>query len=230
MPERETERADADGQRAAAACGQQPDTPDDGQQPGAADGGQSRARARVKLVGTFLSTFLVTLLVCVAAGAVAARATGCELLSVQSGSMEPAYPVHSLVVVVPTSYENIEVGDVVTYVFNEEGTLVTHRVVAKDAAAGTLTTKGDANEAADATPVLAGNVVGKVVFCIPGIGGILTVLNAGHNRAVAIAIVLALLAFSLAWAPLRRAWKRRRKGKEGAHAAGNAGHAQQALG
>ncbi|MDR2686513.1 MAG: signal peptidase I, partial [Oscillospiraceae bacterium] len=70
---------------------------------------------------------------------------GAKMLSVQSGSMEPEIPVGSLVLVVPTKFEKIEVGNDVTYKLNPgevPGTNVTHRVMDIDRENSALVTQG----------------------------------------------------------------------------------------
>ncbi|HLZ10187.1 MAG TPA: signal peptidase I, partial [Chloroflexota bacterium] len=66
------------------------------------------------------------------------------------------------------------VGDVVTYTpVDQPNVLVTHRVVliATDPAGRrTFTTRGDANDAADASPVAAEAIVGRVVGNLPSAG------------------------------------------------------------
>lgn len=76
---------------------------------------------------------------------------------VTSGSMSPAYPVGSQVYVVPASTYTI--GDVVLVDRPEFSKPVLHRIVAIGGA--TVTTKGDANNEADA-PISISRIVGKV--------------------------------------------------------------------
>ena len=93
-----------------------------------------------------------------------------------TGSMEPAIPVHSFIVVDTDNSQVYEVGDIITFHSSDdalEGSLNTHRIVAvEDAADGTpvYRTKGDANPVEDAAPVPAADVVGRVVFVSAGLG------------------------------------------------------------
>lgn len=98
------------------------------------------------------------------------RLFGITPYAVLSGSMEPALPVGSLLFVQKTEFDQIQVGDIVTFVQNAELTIATHRVVSVDSAARCLTTKGDANTIIDGSPVREANLVGVVVLCIPGLG------------------------------------------------------------
>ena len=102
---------------------------------------------------------------------------------VLSGSMEPHLHVNDLVIVTPA--DRYSVGDVV--VFQQNGDLIIHRIISIDEAAGTIRTRGDANNTED-EPVALGEVKGKESFHIPFVGllvralktpaGIITVLAA----------------------------------------------------
>lgn len=97
-----------------------------------------------------------------------------ELKIVQSGSMEPAIAVGSVVVVVPESA--YAVGDIITFGDDTKKKVpTTHRVIALEREAGSVRyiTKGDANEEADNTQVEYGAVVGKVVTTVPRLGFVL---------------------------------------------------------
>ena len=80
-----------------------------------------------------------------------------RLYAVQTGSMSPAIPSRSMVVVEVGVYE---LGQAIT--FTHDGSPVTHRYVATNTD-GTLVTKGDANETNDASSVRPADVVGGVV-------------------------------------------------------------------
>lgn len=101
--------------------------------------------------------------------------TGLKAMSVLTGSMSPAIPQESLIIVRRVPYGQLKVGDVVTYI-NPQNTkqTITHRIVELKTKQGlpALVTKGDANEQNDAE-ILGGNVVGKVTWHYPKIGGFL---------------------------------------------------------
>lgn len=100
-----------------------------------------------------------------------------------TGSMEPAIPVHSFIVVDTDNSQVYQVGDIITFHSSDdalEGSLNTHRIVAVEAAAdGTpvYRTKGDANPVEDAAPVPAADVVGRVVFVSAGLGVVVSLLT-----------------------------------------------------
>ena len=146
---------------------------------------------KAKEATNFMTTFAVTAAVIIAAALLAARLFGLQGFTVESNSMAPAYPVDSFVLVKNTAPESIKPGDVITYVFNNEGLLVTHRVVSADADNHTFKTKGDNNNAPDASPVLWENVVGKVVFGVPKVGSVLRVIMKKSNRPYVITAIAA---------------------------------------
>jgi len=93
-----------------------------------------------------------------------------EFMVVQSGSMEPAVKVGSVVVVRPVN--EYEVGDIVTFKFSSDGFPLTHRIHDVEVVEGRVQyiTKGDANEEPDRRRVTKRNIIGKVLLDIPYIG------------------------------------------------------------
>lgn len=131
------------------------------------------------------------------------RVMGWVPLTVLSGSMEPAIPAGSQVVVVPVEtlerVAHVQFGDVVTFVPRPgDPTLVTHRVVARAFGSdGTvvLTTQGDANDVAD-DPVPAAQVRGVVRYHVPYVGYAANLLSARQKDVGVTLAGVALLAFS----------------------------------
>ncbi len=88
---------------------------------------------------------------------------------VYTGSMEPAIPVGSVVVIKPVSPETLTVGDVICFkIGSERSTTVTHRII--NITGQGFITKGDANEDPDQWVVKKEDVVGKVIAIIPYLG------------------------------------------------------------
>jgi len=88
---------------------------------------------------------------------------------VYTGSMEPAIPVGSVVVIKPVNPETLKVGDIICFkVETEYPKTVTHRIIGITSQG--FITKGDANEDPDQWIVKKDNVVGRVVAVIPLIG------------------------------------------------------------
>jgi signal peptidase len=88
-----------------------------------------------------------------------------------SGSMRPALDVGDVVIVVKVPVDSIEPGDIIQF-REAEGIATVHRVVEVQEVEGNtvFVTKGDDNSAPDPEPVLAANVVGKVIFSVPKVG------------------------------------------------------------
>lgn len=85
---------------------------------------------------------------------------------VMSGSMEPAFPVGSVIITDTELADNVRIGDPIA--FYTGGAYVTHRIV--DATDEGFITKGDANDSVDPWIVDKDKIDGKVVLAIPYIG------------------------------------------------------------
>lgn len=141
----------------------------------------------VKLAGRFLSgvltAVLVVVLVATVALAISARRSadglqtvlGYKVLSVLSGSMEPAIKTGDVIIVEPLkSDQEIAEGDVITFrAPDSPDMLITHRVVGIVSVNGepaAYVTKGDNNDSIDLTPVQRSQVVGIQRWRIPYYG------------------------------------------------------------
>lgn len=112
---------------------------------------------------------------------------GYQIYGVLTGSMEPEYPVGSVVYVKAVPMEEIQVGDCITFSMGADSELVnTHRVVEKDEEKQEFITKGDANSANDANPVGYQRVVGKAMYCLPGFGELSTFIHSQKGLAIGI--------------------------------------------
>lgn len=143
-----------------------------------------------------LSAALLVLLLGVAVAVIGLPAlTGGGAMTVLTQSMEPGLPPGTLVVVRPTSVDDIRVGDVITYqIRSGEAAVVSHRVMSKTYADGELTfvTKGDNNDTVDPEPVREVQVRGKLWYSLPLLGWVNTLLN-GSNRTVVVAVAAGAL-------------------------------------
>lgn len=158
-----------------------------------------KIKSILKMVGDFLSTFVTAVIAIIAVLFVVIKLLGWNMFSIDSPSMSPKYPVDTLVVVRKIEPEKIRSGDVITFVLNEEGTLATHRVIRVNSTDETFTTKGDANNSEDATPVQWGNTIGKVAFGIPWLGKPMRIFTAEENRPFVMAVLAILFMLSLVW-------------------------------
>lgn len=145
-----------------------------------------------------ISTSLITVVLLVLAILLnGVRVFGYTPYTVISGSMEPKYPVGSIVYVEQTDSEDIDIGDTITFILNEELTTITHRVVEDDTENLLFTTKGDANNVNDASPVHYKNVLGVVRYSLPLLGYISVFIASKKGIALIVMIVSIMLISSL---------------------------------
>ena len=154
-------------------------------------------KSSIRKTWNVISSILVALVVLLALLLVGARLFGLQVYTVLSGSMEPTYHTGSLIYVRPCAPEDVQVGDPITFVLNEDLDVVTHRVVSIDAENQHFYTKGDANAAPDGAPVYFKNLIGRPVFTIPYLGYVSHWISnpPGMYLAIALALVLILLTF-----------------------------------
>ena len=92
---------------------------------------------------------------------------GYTLFSITTGSMEPTYPVDTLILVKKTDPSRIQTGDVISFYSSDpalDGAVNTHRVtgVRTDGTHWSYKTKGDANNVEDAYGTSETALIGKV--------------------------------------------------------------------
>lgn len=139
-----------------------------------------------------LTSFLVGALVILAVALAGVRLLGLQPLTVLSGSMEPTYPVGSLIYVKKVDPQILQPGNVITFRL-EGGALATHRIVAVEPEG--FRTKGDANPVQDGSLVNRPDVVGTPVLTIPKLGYLASFLQnpRGIYLAISLGAVLLLL-------------------------------------
>lgn len=95
---------------------------------------------------------------------------GNRLYIVDSGSMEPAIKVNSLIIVNEKTPDELQAGDVLTYYGGDESLRVTHRIKEIGPENEYFITQGDANNVEDARAVERNDVIGTVILTIPYVG------------------------------------------------------------
>lgn len=148
----------------------------------------SKKKESFELITNFFFSFFLTIFIIISISMITLKIFGFILLNVETGSMQPELPVDSLIFVQKVDPAEISEGDIITFVLNENGVLATHRVQEVDNDSRIFVTKGDANNTVDA-PVMWDNVVGKVKFKIPKIGGFFETVTSTENRPVVIIII-----------------------------------------
>ena len=143
------------------------------------------------------TTVLVVFVVVLAVILMGARIMGFRVFNVISGSMAPQYNVGDLIYVKEVKPHEVEVGDPITFILNENLVVATHRVVEINSEESYFITKGDANNAIDAAPVHFNNLIGVPKFKIPYLGYASDFIQnpPGTYIAIGIAVILTLLVF-----------------------------------
>lgn len=123
------------------------------------------------------------------------RLFGLQPYVVTSGSMEPQYPVGSLLYVRAVAPEQVEAGQAITFRMDGTDSVATHQVRQADRENRVFYTQGinnrdqDGQIIPDAAPVPYDNLIGTPVFCIPWLGNV----NRMCTTAPGIYILLGLL-------------------------------------
>jgi signal peptidase I len=152
-----------------------------------------------------LGVLVLVLLVPLTIFLVASWLLGWQLMSVQTGSMSPTYPVGSLLVVGQIDAADVEPGMAITFEDpSEPGRLITHRVerlAPGDALA--FITHGDGNATADPLPVPARLVRGRVLWSVTYLGSVMDWLQWPRSF-IALVVVPAVLLVALELRSRRR--------------------------
>ena len=151
-----------------------------------------------KKIWNVVTTVFVVLLVIVVILLVGVRLFGIQPYTVLSGSMEPKYPVGSLIYVKAVDPLTLKEKDPVTFMLNPT-TVATHRIVEvipdeEDPTVVRFRTKGDNNDDVDANLVHSNNVIGKPIFCVPYLGYVANYVQHPPGKYVALGICMVLLA------------------------------------
>ncbi len=154
-----------------------------------------------KKIWDIITSVIVTLAILLAIALVGVRLLGFQVFTVLSGSMEPTFHTGSLIYVKAVDYQQLQAGDVITFMLSED-TVATHRIVAvvpdeNEPETLRYRTKGDANNAEDGSMVHYKNVIGKPVFTIPVLGYVANYIQnpPGTYVAISAGAILILLVF-----------------------------------
>lgn len=150
-----------------------------------------------KKIWNIITNIIVVLAVVLAIALVGVRLIGFQVYTVLSGSMEPTYHVGSLIYVQKVEYKELQAGDVITFMLDED-TIATHRIVEvipdeTDSSVLRFRTKGDANATEDGSLVHYKNVIGTPVFSIPKLGYLANFIQHPPGMYIAISVGAVLL-------------------------------------
>ncbi len=156
------------------------------------------AKKIILTVIKWISTIGVALVVIFALLIVGVKLLGWDVYVVLSGSMEPHIPTGSVIYTKDPDIEGLQKGDIITFKL-AGGKVATHRIDSVEGSGQTLSfiTKGDANDAVDANPVLPGNIIGEYVAVIPYAGYIINYVQSPSGIFVSIAVIALLLILML---------------------------------
>jgi signal peptidase len=178
----------------------------------AADGGRIRSPLAILAIWMWrLVAVLATIAVLgIFASTLGPRVLPYRVYTALSGSMEPAVPFGSVIILRPVSADRIAAGDIIAFRRPDRtAQLVTHRVVGiEDGAEGSVfITKGDANPVPDAWRIPATGDGWRYVFGIPYLGYVLAAISSPFGRSallLAPLLAAALLILIRMWLPRRR--------------------------
>ena len=129
------------------------------------------------------------------------RIFGVQVYGVLTGSMEPTYPVGSLIYVKKLgAIDTLNIQDVITFQIDNKGTIATHRIVEvvpdeNNPSILRYRTKGDANDVVDSNLVDRSKIIGKVAFSVPGMGNVADYIQKPPGIYVAILISALMIGF-----------------------------------
>lgn len=149
---------------------------------------------KLKKILNIASTVIVIFVVICAIFLMGSRLLGFRVFTVVSGSMAPKYNTGDLIYVKEVEPESVEVGDVITFVVNEDLVVATHRVVRIDGENRRFYTKGDANDLEDTPPVHFNNLIGTPKFSIPLLGYVSSFVQNPPGMYIAVAVAVLLIA------------------------------------
>ena len=127
--------------------------------------------------------------------------TGSQTYSVLTSSMAPKYAPGTFLVVKPVPFEELKVGDIITYQI-ESGSpaVITHRitsVTAEQSGEIVFITKGDNNDVEDELPVREVQVKGKLFYAVPFVGFVANGLGNSDRGAMAQWGAVALMGYGV---------------------------------
>lgn len=153
---------------------------------------------------------------------VAPLVTGAQTYTVLTNSMAPKYAPGTFLVVKPTSFASLRVGDIITYqIESGKPAVISHRIVSvgtTESGERVFTTKGDNNSLADDAPVHAQQVRGRLLYAVPYVGFLANKLGQTDRGALMPIAAVGLIGFG-AVSMVQGVRGRRRAPKESGHAA-----------
>lgn len=121
-----------------------------------------------------------------------------KVFTIVSGSMEPSIVSGSMLFHQKTPFDEIQVGDVITYKLDNATIYITHRVIKVDSENQTLLCKGDSNANVDSKAITNQQYQGTVLFHIPYLGYVMLFLGSDIGKSVlSVCMVVAIISIVL---------------------------------
>jgi signal peptidase len=166
-------------------------------------GGATRLAGVLALLGVLglLSLLLMSM--------AAPRLLGYQSYVIYGSSMEPAIKLGSLIVAEPVKVDDLQVGDIIVFRNDGNGTTVTHRIVAIREEDGRrfFQTKGDASNGADPAEVSLDDGAQQVAYHLPYLGYFVHFANS----ITGIILLVILPAIGLLALQLTKSWRPRQQ-------------------
>ena len=148
-------------------------------------------RNPVSAICSTLGTVLLIIIIVLCLSVTLPKILGYEAYSVISGSMEPAIPIGSIVIVEKTQPSEVEEGDVIAFYGGPNSSaIITHRVIENRIVTGEFITKGDANQDKDMNPIAYNDLIGRVSFSLPIFGAIAQLLTSSIGKIIAAGVIV----------------------------------------
>jgi signal peptidase len=141
------------------------------------------------LVNIFLALLLALLLL--------PQVFGYRFFYVATRSMESTIMRGSIVILEDVGFEDIKVGDILTFKGKEKNESFTHRVVEINSSYRYFITKGDAGNANDPEPTGYKYVVGRVKYAVPYIGFLPMLIDTTTGKATLAAVYIVWVAVEI---------------------------------
>ncbi|NLB37083.1 MAG: signal peptidase I [Clostridiales bacterium] len=119
---------------------------------------------------------------------------GCRLYYVATRSMESTIMRGSIVILEKVEFDEIKVGDILTFNAKEKSKSFTHRVVEINSSYRYFITKGDAGTVNDPQPTGYDYVVGRVKFAVPYIGFLPMLIDSTTGKIAVAAVYIVWIA------------------------------------
>jgi len=155
------------------------------------------ASKKIKLISNIATIVVIIFFLFITAVSLIPKVMGLSGYFVESDSMAPTFTKGSVVFTEKVEFEDIRVGDILTFESEDTTKRFTHRVYELDNNEQLIYTKGDANDTRDPLPTSYKFVKGRVIYILPFMGYVIEALNSTAGRIVAGVVIILWLAIEI---------------------------------